>query len=175
MPRRKARATRTGRAAALNDLTGYWVSVVTEDWRLRMIVPDPQRLPDPSAQPPRPRKWPTPGIRRRIRRPAISASRTAPPRSCAMPGRLHIHWQDDNTLRIDTDSGTQTRLLHFGGAAPPDTAPEWQGYSVAVVAGTEADFDGWSRAPAFTRYPHRWTSRTWTGAKTWPRVKVSSK
>ena len=34
--------TRTGRAAALNDLTGYWVSVVTEDWRLRMIVPDPR-------------------------------------------------------------------------------------------------------------------------------------
>ena len=33
---------RTGRAAALNDLTGYWVSVVTEDWRLRMIVPDPR-------------------------------------------------------------------------------------------------------------------------------------
>ena len=30
-----------------------------------------------------------------------------------VPGRLHIHWADDNTLQIDTDSGTQTRLLHF--------------------------------------------------------------
>ena len=30
-----------------------------------------------------------------------------------VPGRLHITWADDNTLRIDTDAGTQTRLLHF--------------------------------------------------------------
>ena len=30
-----------------------------------------------------------------------------------VPGRLHITWQDDNTLRIDTDAGTQTRLLAF--------------------------------------------------------------
>jgi len=33
-----------------------------------------------------------------------------------VPGRLHITWQDDNTLRLDTDSGTQTRLFRF---APP--------------------------------------------------------
>jgi len=52
-----------------------------------------------------------------------------------VPGRLHIHWQDDNTLRIDTDSGTQTRLLHFGGAPPADAAPGWQGYSVASWLG----------------------------------------
>ena len=30
-----------------------------------------------------------------------------------VPGRLHITWQDDNTLKIDTDAGTQTRLLRF--------------------------------------------------------------
>ena len=29
----------TGRAAAPVDLTGYWVSVVTEDWRFRMVTP----------------------------------------------------------------------------------------------------------------------------------------
>src|ERR1051326_3947363 len=28
------------RATALKDFTGYWVSVVTEDWRYRMVVPD---------------------------------------------------------------------------------------------------------------------------------------
>ena len=27
------------RAAAPEDLTGYWVSVVTEDWRFRMVTP----------------------------------------------------------------------------------------------------------------------------------------
>ena len=30
-----------------------------------------------------------------------------------MPGRLRISWQDDNTLKIETDAGQQTRLLHF--------------------------------------------------------------
>src|SRR5579872_3342824 len=32
--------TGTPRATALKDFTGYWVSVVTEDWRYRMVVPD---------------------------------------------------------------------------------------------------------------------------------------
>ena len=48
-----------------------------------------------------------------------------------VPGRLHITWQDDNTLKIETDAGTQTRLLHFTGQAPKDGAPSWQGYSAA--------------------------------------------
>jgi hypothetical protein len=49
-----------------------------------------------------------------------------------MPGRLNITWADDNTLKIDMDSGTQTRLLHFGGAVPPNTPKSLQGYSVAT-------------------------------------------
>jgi hypothetical protein len=63
-----------------------------------------------------------------------------------VPGRLHITWADDNTLKIDTDAGTQTRLLHFGaigagragaagggtGAGGASEAPSWQGYSVAT-------------------------------------------
>jgi hypothetical protein len=47
-----------------------------------------------------------------------------------VPGRLHITWQDDNTLKIDTDAGTQTRLLRFGAAAPAGDA-SWQGHSAA--------------------------------------------
>jgi hypothetical protein len=31
---------KTPREAAPKDLTGYWVSVVTELWRYRMLVPD---------------------------------------------------------------------------------------------------------------------------------------
>jgi hypothetical protein len=54
-----------------------------------------------------------------------------------VPGRLHIYWQDDNTLRIDTDSGTQTRLFHFGTSAPEKEVPSWQGYSVASWEGEE--------------------------------------
>jgi hypothetical protein len=54
-----------------------------------------------------------------------------------VPGRLHIYWQDDNTLRMDTDSGTQTRLFHFGESPPPNEASSWQGYSVAQWSGDE--------------------------------------
>ena len=46
-----------------------------------------------------------------------------------MPTRLHITWQDDNTLKIDTDAGTQTRLLNFAG--PQGQGGDWQGVSVA--------------------------------------------
>ena len=39
-----------------------------------------------------------------------------------MPTRVHITWQDDTTLKIETDAGTQTRLLHFGEASHPPLA-----------------------------------------------------
>jgi hypothetical protein len=49
-----------------------------------------------------------------------------------VPGRLNIHWVDDNTLQMDIDSGTQARVFRFGAPPPPaNQAPEWQGYSVA--------------------------------------------
>ena len=54
-----------------------------------------------------------------------------------VPGRLHIYWQDDNTLRMDTDSGTQTRLFHFDGSPRGTDAPTWQGYSAALWGGDE--------------------------------------
>jgi hypothetical protein len=115
-------------------LTGYWVSVVTEHWHLRMLVPpkgDFSMLPlNPEA--------------RRIANswdPAKDAASGEPCKSYGaasimrVPGRLHIHWADDNTLQVDIDSGTQTRRLRFGGAPPANQAPEWQGYSVAVWGG----------------------------------------
>jgi hypothetical protein len=54
-----------------------------------------------------------------------------------MPVRLRVSWQDDNTLKMEADNGTQTRLFHFNPAngpvltAPANEAPSWQGYSVA--------------------------------------------
>src|SRR6185503_1989292 len=48
-----------------------------------------------------------------------------------VPGRAHITWQDDDTLKVELDAGTQTRLFHFGGAAPRETQATWQGFSVA--------------------------------------------
>ena len=52
-----------------------------------------------------------------------------------LPGRVHITWQDDNTLKIETDTGMQTRLLHFGGIGPENVPPSRQGYSVAQWEG----------------------------------------
>ena len=54
-----------------------------------------------------------------------------------MPGRLRVSWQDDFTLKIESDQGQQTRLLHFSKpgapivAAPGGTPRTLQGYSVA--------------------------------------------
>jgi hypothetical protein len=57
-----------------------------------------------------------------------------------VPGRVHVTWQDENTLKIETDAGTQTRLLHFGDAQPPAGEQGWQGYSTATweIAGAGA-------------------------------------
>jgi hypothetical protein len=129
------RAT-TPRAAAPNDLTGYWVSVVTEKWRYRMVVPDKGDYVQVPLNP----------EGRKVANAWDPAKDQASGEACRsygaaallqVPGRLHIHWEDDNTLRMDTDSGTQTRLFHFGGSPSSTEAPSWQGYSVATWGGGE--------------------------------------
>ncbi|HXD17887.1 MAG TPA: hypothetical protein VN654_12785 [Vicinamibacterales bacterium] len=115
------------RASAPIDLTGYWVAFISEEWRYRMLMPpkgDYRGIPltpegtrvantwDPAAAEPEPCKaYGAPAIMR-------------------IPGRFHIVWQDDNTLRLDTDAGTQTRLFRFNPAAAPGPAT-WQGSSTA--------------------------------------------
>jgi hypothetical protein len=49
----------------------------------------------------------------------------------SVPGRVHITWEDDNTLKVETDAGMQTRLLRFGSQKPADAPPSWQGVSLA--------------------------------------------
>jgi hypothetical protein len=45
------------------------------------------------------------------------------------PGRLRISWQDDETLKVEADAGTQTRTLAF--RAPRGPGGDWQGVSIA--------------------------------------------
>ena len=127
---------RTARAAAPDDLTGYWVSVVTEVWRYRMLVPDKGDY----------TKIPLNPEGRKIAGAWDPAKDKASGNECKsygaaallqVPGRLHIYWQDDNTLRMDTDSGTQTRLFHFDESPRGNEAPTWQGYSAALWGGDE--------------------------------------
>ena len=47
-----------------------------------------------------------------------------------VPGQVRISWQDDNTLKVETEAGSQTRLLQFKGAGTAD--PSWQGVSTAA-------------------------------------------
>jgi hypothetical protein len=120
----------SARASAPQDLTGYWVSVVTEDWRYRMVTPAKG---DYASVPLNPEG-------RRVADTWDPAKDEAASNQCKaygaaalmrVPGRLHITWADDNTLKIDTDAGTQTRDFHFGPGQPPSGEAGWQGYSAA--------------------------------------------
>jgi hypothetical protein len=114
------------RASAPVDLTGYWVSVVSEDWQWRMITPAKG---DYASLPLNPE-----GIRVANQwNPANEGSCRAYGAAAIMrmPGRLHITWEDDRTLRIETDAGQQTRRLRFTPAAPAAAGRELQGHSVA--------------------------------------------
>src|ERR1700734_2521433 len=103
----------TARDAAPIDLTGYWVSVVTEDWRYRMVTPargDYQGVPITPAARAIADAW---DPAKEEETGELCKSYGAPA-LLRVPGRLHITWQDEQTLRIDADAGKQTRIFHFG-------------------------------------------------------------
>jgi hypothetical protein len=47
-----------------------------------------------------------------------------------VPGRIHITWENDNTLKVETDAGQQTRMFRFGEFQP--NPPSLQGNSTAT-------------------------------------------
>ena len=132
----------SARAAAPIDLTGYWVSVVTEDWLYRMVTPakgDYTSVPlnpegkkvadawDPAKDEAAGNQCKTYGAAAIMR----------------VPGRLQITWQDDNTLKVETDSGIQVRAFHFGAAS--GKGGDWQGVSSAswdVASGARGPLPG---------------------------------
>lgn len=122
------------RLDAPQDLTGYWVSLVTEDWQYRMLTPekgDFTGVPlnaagrrvmaawDPAKDEPNGEQCKSYGAAAIMR----------------VPTRLHITWEGDNVLRVETDAGMQTRLFHFGGTPPQPAQPSLQGFSVASWEG----------------------------------------
>ena len=129
-------ASGTARAAAPFDVTGYWVSEVTENWRFRMLVPDKGDYVYVPLNP-EGRKVANAWDPARDQSSGEECRSYGAAAILQVPGRLHIYWQDDNTLRMDTDSGTQTRLFRFGGSRPPNDTPSWQGQSVAAWGGSE--------------------------------------
>src|SRR5580704_16038018 len=106
---RPAEAPRTAQAAAPIDLTGYWVSMIVDEWRFR-VTPQKGDIV----------YLPINATARRIALAWDPAKDEAEGNQCKAygavgvmqrPGRLHITWDDDNTLRIETDAGGQTRLV----------------------------------------------------------------
>lgn len=117
----------SNRRLAPIDLTGTWVSVVTEDWHLRMFAPDKgdvEGLPVNDEAKKALAAW-EPG------RDADACKAYGAPAIMRIPGRVKMSWTDADTLQILTDAGQQTRLLHFDGTPPRGPANGWQGYSSA--------------------------------------------
>jgi hypothetical protein len=146
--RRCARSgTADAKADAAIDITGTWTAVITEDWALRMVTPkkgDYTRVPmtpaakqtadawDPAkdeAAGEQCRGYGAPGVMR-------------------LPGRLRISWQDDHTLKMELEAGTQTRVFHFAASPAPDGAD---------LAGTVTRRVAVHRQPAAQRRTAGWS------------------
>ena len=142
-------APQSAQASAPLDLTGYWVALVTEDWRFRMVTPakgDYASVPINPAGRALADQW-DPGK-------DIAAGQQCKAYGAAglmrVPTRLHITWADENTLKVETDAGTQTRLLHFGNPTAP-SGDSLQGFSLASwdgVGGRGGRGGGGGRGPA---------------------------
>src|SRR5438874_8126136 len=118
----------TPKTAARIDITGYWVSLITEDWRYRQFTPPKGDY----------ESVPLNATGKKVADAWDPAKDEAAGEQCKaygaaglmrMPTRLHITWQDDNTLKVEADAGTQTRLFRFGN--PQAAGGDWPGVSAA--------------------------------------------
>ena len=132
--RGQAGPPQTARQAAPIDLTGTWVSVVTEDWRWRMATPPKGDV----------ASVPVSAEGRKAAQGWDLAADNAGGNQCKafgvggimrQPGRLRISWQDDETLKLEFDAGTQTRLLNFDRSKQAPAEKSWQGFSLAQWEG----------------------------------------
>ena len=132
-----AQPARSPQVVAPFDPTGYWVALVSDEWRYRMLTPPKGNID----------YVPVNAEGRKVAEAWDPAKDEASGEQCRgygaggimrLPVRLHMTWADDRTLKMDVDAGTQTRVFHFGPATGSGQAPStatiensWQGYSVA--------------------------------------------
>jgi len=146
-PRGARASTGSARAEAPIDLTGQWVAIISEDWRWRMITPpkgDIVSIPLSLRGQQAAEAWD----------PAKDEAAGEQCKAYGAPGlmrgpiRMRISWQDDATLKVETDYGIQTRILRFpstalraGGTTAASAARSWQGHTSAewVVRGGGRD------------------------------------
>lgn len=124
------KAKQTAQSNAPIDLTGSWVSVVTEDWMYRMVTAPKGQMTGVPVTP----------AARAAANAWDPAADEASGNACKafgaagvmrQPGTIRVSWADDATLKIETTAGTQTRLFGFG-AAPAAAEASWQGTSSAT-------------------------------------------
>jgi hypothetical protein len=134
---RGAAAAKSPKDAAPIDLTGYWVSIVSEDWRFRMVTAPKGDYPDVPLNA-EGKKIADAWDAAKDEASADHCKAYGAPNIMRVPGRLHITWADDSTLKIETDAGRQTRLLTFNAPASSTVRPQRQGYSAAQWEGRGA-------------------------------------
>lgn len=137
------------------DITGHWVSLITDDWVYRMITPaagDYSYVPLNAEG----RRVADTWDPARDAAAGEECKSYAAPAIMRLPGRVEISWEDANTLRLDIDTGMQTRLFHFGDEAARGPR-SWQGWSQAewqfsgnidrqlVFGGTRTSLEGVER------------------------------
>jgi hypothetical protein len=134
----QSQAAQSPQATAPLDLTGYWVSVITEDWRFRMVTPpkgDFVGVPLNTTGQKAAQAWdPAKDVASDEQCRAYGAAGVM-----RLPTRLHVSWENDTTLKVETDAGQQTRLFRFGQSRQPNErdpqrsspASDWQGASIA--------------------------------------------
>jgi len=123
----------TPKAAAPMDLTGTWTPLITEDWRVRMVTPkkgDYESVPISAAGRKEADAWDP----AKDEAAGQQCKSYGAPGIMRVPGRLRISWENDTTLKIETEAGTQTRHFMFlpPNQQPPAGPPSLQGTSVAV-------------------------------------------
>jgi hypothetical protein len=150
--------TKPAKAAAPIDLTGYWVTVITQDWRWRMVTPakgDYAGVPITAKAKRDADTWDP--VKDELTGAACKSY--GAPGLMRAPTRLHITWQDDNTLKVETDYGIQTRLLHFGNwkgrgssSLQGDSVAEWEIPRVNRGRGDPEPLTGRGEQPAPPTY-----------------------
>jgi hypothetical protein len=113
-----AAAAQPARTAAPVDITGTWASVVTEDWQWRFITPakgDYTAVPLTAEANKIAQAWDPDAD--------VKAGNQCKPFGAAaimrLPTRMQVSWTDDNTMKLDWDLGTQSRLVYFDKTKQP--------------------------------------------------------
>ena len=122
------RGPANAKAGAPIDITGQWVSVVTEDWRYRMVTPakgDYASVPLNADA----RKVADAWDPAKDEAAGNQCNSYGAPAVMRVPGRIRLSWADDETMKVETDAGTQTRMFYF--KDPKGQGGDGQGVSAA--------------------------------------------